>query len=193
MAARGPLAGKKTAGAAAPAPLPPSAGTERPAGPRGAGPAQKSEAPEAPSRPAHLERAERILEQVRLQIRPELREAQIDLRPRELGRVAIHLAVRDGRVRASLRAERAEALSVLEDHLPELRAMFESAGLEPLSLELGLGLSQRGERSGGEPKQGAGAPAVERSEGAGARAGSDTSTASLACALAERMGIDLFA
>jgi hypothetical protein len=71
--------------------------------------------------------------------------------------------------------------------------MFESAGLEPLSLELGLGLSPRGDRSGGEPKQGTGTPAVERGERANANPGGESASGALAGALAERMGIDLFA
>ncbi len=146
---------------------------------------------EAPSRQANIERAERILEQVRVQIRPEMREAVVELRPRELGRIEIQLSVRNGKVRASVRAERPEALSVLQNHLPELRAMFESAGLEAHTLELGLGFAPNGDRSGSG--QGEDARRMNHATRMGAGGGNDLTTGPLAYALAERMGIDLFA
>jgi len=86
--------------------------------------------------------AEGLLRQVRLEIRPDLRQATIQLRPPHLGRIAIHVAIVEDGVRASMRVERREALAVLEAHAQELRAMFEQAGFP--AAELDLGLDERG-------------------------------------------------
>ena len=98
---------------------------------------------------ARTERAERflgseqgaeVLKQVRLHLAPGLREATLHLQPAWLGRVTIKIAVRSGRARAELRAERAEALEALERHLPELRAALADRGFEDAEVDLALGL-----------------------------------------------------
>jgi flagellar hook-length control protein FliK len=99
---------------------------------------------------ARAERAERmlgfeqgaeVLKQVRLHLAPGLREATLHLQPAWLGRVTVKIAVRAGRARAELRAERVEALEALERHLPELRAALAERGFEDAELDLGLGLA----------------------------------------------------
>jgi flagellar hook-length control protein FliK len=148
---------------------------------------------EESARAERLQRAESILEQVRLHLRPDTREAVLQLEPRELGRVAIRLSVRDGRVRASMRAERAETLAVLEAHVPELRALLAQSGLDAHSLELVLGFAPEGRDSGGashgesdhRPKS----PAVA-ADSIGPR---QTVPLALTRALAERLGVDTYA
>lgn len=95
--------------------------------------------PRAEARPADVELAGSILRQFRLQLQPQLDSAVMQLHPAELGRIAIRVEVKDGKLRAVMRAERAETLNVLERHLPELRATLENAGLEAQSFDLGLG------------------------------------------------------
>ena len=101
---------------------------------------------------ARTERAERffgseqgaeVLKQVRMHLAPGLREATLHLQPAWLGRVTIKIAVRAGRARAELRAERVETLEALERHLPELRAALAERGFEDAELDLELGLEDR--------------------------------------------------
>ncbi len=149
--------------------------------------------PEVADTRARTERAERILDQVRLRIRPELSEATVELRPRELGRIAIQLSVREGRVRASVRAERAEALAVLEAHVPELRAMFEAVGLEPHALEVGMGFAHEGSRHSGLARESGDEHDARRASPAVESAGAAPAYEPLALALADHMGIDTYA
>ncbi|MEM7516766.1 MAG: flagellar hook-length control protein FliK, partial [Planctomycetota bacterium] len=86
-----------------------------------------------------IELAGDVLRQFRMQMQPGLNEATIHLRPAHLGRVAIRLSVEDGRLRATLRAEKSETLGILESHLPELRAALEGQGFEAQEFDLGLG------------------------------------------------------
>jgi hypothetical protein len=101
---------------------------------------------------------------VRLHLAGGSREATLHLQPAWLGRVSIRVAVRDGRARAEVRAERPEALQALERHLPELRAALAARGFDERGLELDLGLSD-------EPRQAPGDRALAWSDrpGRGAR------------------------
>jgi flagellar hook-length control protein FliK len=111
-----------------------------------------------------LERAEKILEQVRLRIRPAMRQASIDLKPADLGRISVRLQVNDGTVNAVLRAEHAETLAVLEHHLPELRAMLAQSGFESADIDLGLAWHDEGEEAlGDQQASGGGADSPGRS------------------------------
>ncbi len=86
---------------------------------------------------AQRQLAAEVLGQVRVAIKPGMRQAEIHLTPAELGRVSIRLAIRGARVDAVARVESIEAMAALERHLPELRAAFADRGLEvgELSLE----------------------------------------------------------
>lgn len=79
-------------------------------------------APPQPARPDVLARAEAVLDQLRAHVRAGEREATIQLRPYELGRIDMRVRVHGNRVRASIVAESRETLGVLEGHAPELRA-----------------------------------------------------------------------
>jgi flagellar hook-length control protein FliK len=101
-------------------------------------------APAAPPEPPLAsERAADVLRQIKLQLTPELRQATIQLEPRELGRISIKVALRGGALRAELRAERRSTLEALERHAPELCAAIEKAGLGAPELSLELGLDRR--------------------------------------------------
>ena len=104
---------------------------------------EAANAQRAEARPADVELAGSILRQFRLQFQPKLDSAVMQLHPAELGRIAIKLEVKEGKLRAVMRAERAETLNVLERHLPELRATLEGAGIEAQSFDLGLGFESQ--------------------------------------------------
>ena len=78
-----------------------------------------------------------------MQLHPGLREALIQLEPRELGRISIKVAVRGEAAHAELRVSKRSALEALERSLPELRAALERAGLGGGEVSLQLDLSAR--------------------------------------------------
>ena len=124
--------------------------------------------------PVHdSERAAEILDQFRLHLTPGLREATIELRPAELGRISIRLTVESGRINATLRAEKRATLDVLGRHLPELRASLSKQGIETESFDLALGFQNDGTQSGNGPRPHA------------ARVGRERRRRALASALAE--------
>ena len=146
--------------------------------------------PEQPRAPLDSERAAEVLRQVRLRFSPELRQAVIQLEPRELGRISIKISVVRGVVRTELRAENASALEALERHAPELQAALERVGLGggSFALQLGFDGSPSQHASDGEQQraqQGAVQPA-ERPELEGA-------PRALAQRLAALSGVDTYA
>ena len=152
-AAQGAPAVERTAAQAAAldrAPL--AGGPELPAG------LHAVEAPPTPGTPPRpplrTEQAAEVFRQVRLQLSSGAREATIHLHPAWLGRVSIRIAVRDGRARAELRAERPEALQALEKHLPELRAALTERGFASPELHLELGLGGDGGKRAFQPPAG---------------------------------------
>ena len=85
------------------------------------------------------DQASDVLRQVRLQLFPEARTATVHLKPAELGRVTIRLVVTGDQVQAIVRAESPEALTALEQHMPELEAAFADRGFKDAQLDLALG------------------------------------------------------
>lgn len=119
--------------------LPPAAGAAP--GPKATTAAAKAAAA-APPAQAHtaeeLELAETVMRQLRARIQLGGREATIELRPSELGRIGVRLKFEDGALTATIRAERPETLKVLAAHAPELRAWLAQDGVEVRDLDLGL-------------------------------------------------------
>ncbi len=95
------------------------------------------------ARPLPPEEAARLVHQVRVHVAKGLNQATLHLVPASLGRMAIRLSVRGGRVVGSIRVESAETLKTLEKHLPELRATFEQAGLEADGIEIEMGFNEQ--------------------------------------------------
>lgn len=143
--------------------------------------------------PLSADRAADVLRQVRLQLTPHMREAVIQLEPRELGRIAIKLSVSRGVVKAELRAEKRSTLDALERHAPELKTALERVGLSTNSLALELGFD-------GSSAQRSGADGRSHSNSKGAPSGDATRSNSVSnamSAIARRVvdasGVDTYA
>ena len=135
--------------AAAAQPGPAVAGAPGVEGPAAAGRARAahSPAPAPAASPEEAERAQEILRQIRLHLAPGRRALTVELEPRELGRLSIEIALRNGRLFALVRAESPETLALLGARLPELLAALAEQGLEPESFELAQGFAEpRGHR-----------------------------------------------
>jgi flagellar hook-length control protein FliK len=155
-------------------------------------------APEALERPAthagDIERAERVLQQLRLKIAPGLRRATLALEPANLGRITIALQVRDGRLEAVLRAEKVETLGVLEAHMPELRAMLEQSGIDAKNIDLGLGSEDDAPGADTSASDGSGSNAGGAAHDPFDLEDTDTFGASrLAQAITDELGVDIYA
>lgn len=106
-------------------------------------PAQPSETRDAMERllvdrEARMDREASILRQIKASLKPGGRELSIRLSPAALGRVDMNLAVREGRLTATIRTESTEAHEALERQLPELQAALESQGIEVMGFDLEL-------------------------------------------------------
>jgi len=145
---------------------------------------------EPPRAPLDSERAAEVLRQVRLRFSPELRQAVIQLEPRELGRISIKISVARGVVRTELRAESASALEALERHAPELQAALERVGLGGGSFALHLGFEGSSTQHAGDGEQ-------QRPRAGDARPGEPTELEGAPRALAQRLaalsGVDTYA
>jgi hypothetical protein len=111
------------------------------------------------SDPAVLEHASEVLRQIRLHLAagaPGVRRLTLDLEPVELGRMAIQLALRGGKVHGIVRAERAETLALLQAQEPELLALLAERGVSADAVRFELGFGHARERSRGAlPSSGA--------------------------------------
>ncbi|MEZ5977538.1 MAG: flagellar hook-length control protein FliK [Planctomycetota bacterium] len=103
-------------------------------------------APAPPEHSLHAEnaRAAEALEQIRLHVRPGMRSATIELSPKELGRVDVHVVLEKEGLVAHLRVEAPDTYRALERHMPELRAGLEQGGLDVVRLDLSMGQGERG-------------------------------------------------
>lgn len=150
-------------------------------------PTETAQEPAAPRAAHDVERAADILRQVRVQLSPHTQEAHIQLQPLELGRISIRVSIEEGRMRTTVRAEKQEALSAIEAHLPELRVALRQQGIETSDFQFSLGLDnqpQRDQRQSPSRSSAARTTAVEAGQPEHALLLRATATAS---------GIDLYA
>jgi len=146
-----PASPAPAAGPAADAPSPPRADVRPAESVSGAGSsAQRTNRASSPAAapppteaaPAEaLERAQEIVHQIRLHLSPHVRRLTLDLQPGELGRIAVQLAWRSGKVAAIVRAERPETFELLRLREGDLRALFAERGIEADSVRLELGFA----------------------------------------------------
>ncbi len=102
---------------------------------------------------ARIERAESILNQVRVSITTSARSTVVHLNPSSLGSIEVRMRVERGEVHARILADRPETLNLLERHLPEMRAIVARSGVQPEGLELSMSF---GEERSGDPQSGTG-------------------------------------
>lgn len=87
----------------------------------------------------HVEQAAEVLRQLRAQLHPGQQRVLVNLSPPELGRIAIDMSLKRGRLHAAVRVENPQTLELLERQAPELRALLAQGGMEAESFELELG------------------------------------------------------
>jgi len=117
-------------------------------GPRAEPAATGEPAPAPAPGEAALERAEEILRQIKLHLAPGVKRLVLDLDPLELGRLAVQLAWRAGKVSAIVRAERGETLALLAQRENDLGTLLAQRGIAADSVRLELGF--QGQRRGGQ-------------------------------------------
>ncbi len=140
----------------------------------------------------HVQRAQDILRQIQLQFSAHSREAMIHLQPAELGRIAIRLQVRGGRIDTEMRIERDSTLADLQGSLSDLRSILERNGMGGGELKLALGFEQH--TGGKQPPPRSTGQLAETLAPAGAPAAESAPLPPvLLRALASDLGIDTFA
>lgn len=112
--------------------------------------------------PKLIEHAEKVLRQIRVNLRPGMNEITLNLKPVDLGRLSIDLRMQSGALAAVVRAESPETLELLKQQAPELRAVLAQEGIRAeelefkLAFEAGQGHAQEhGQPTDGESKQAA--------------------------------------
>lgn len=151
-----PVAATSTPAAVTPSPAPAAAAATSAPRPdvrpvEGAGTSEparnaKTAATASTTRPGDTEavdRAQEILRQIKLHLAPGLRRLTLDLEPAELGRLAIQLTWRPGRVNAVVRAGEPETLRLLQEREGELRAVLAERGIQADSIGFELGFDGR--------------------------------------------------
>jgi flagellar hook-length control protein FliK len=154
----------------------------------------QTSAPRTVADPESLQRAEQMLDQLRVKLSPKVRQASLTLRPSELGRLMVNIEVKGGKLTASMIAEKPESLAALQQHIPELKAMLEHRGLEVQHIDLSLAqdgssfdLNAGDNQSNGEGDNGP-------KPGSRADLGDDASLKqNLTRAIASEDGLDLYA
>jgi len=128
--------------------------------------ARPSEATRTPERAgtAVLERAEEVLRQIQLHLAPGVKRLTLELQPAELGRMAIQLALRGGKLTAIVRGERAETLDALEQHEPEFRQTLAKRGIAVDSVRFELGFDHSRANAPAAPPAGVPPPTLTPSD-----------------------------
>jgi hypothetical protein len=96
----------------------------------------------------HVEQAAEVLRQLRAQINPGRHRMLVNLTPPELGRIAIDMSLKKGRLHAVVRVESPQTLELLERQAPELRALLAQDGIETGSFEMELGFDDPSREEG---------------------------------------------
>jgi len=133
--------------------------------------AARSTTPSAPPPEAGLAtaaRADEILHQLELHLTPGVKRLTLELEPLELGRIAVQLALRAGKLSAIVRGERPETLALLQGRAEELTRLLSERGLaaDELRFELGFRSAARDARHGAEARSASSRPRPARADSA---------------------------
>ena len=177
---------------------------QAPAALAGVGATQATEKTSQPQAAAQTARAPRVplqqqvMDQVSVQIDKAVKDGadtvKIQLRPLDLGKIEVKLEVLDGRVTATVTADKPETLALLQKDTKGLEKALEDAGLKPEANSTSFNLR------GGENQQAAdrGNNNQRSGKGRGRGQGSDPETAAIAAAQAAqsnrpglRSGVDI--
>ncbi len=108
---------------------------------------------------------DQIVEYMKINIKPETQELEMQLHPASLGTVHVQLAAKDGVVTAQFTAQNEAVKAVLETQMIQLKAQFEEQGIKVEAVEVTVANHAYGEQFGSGQEA-----ADQQNEGAGKNA-----------------------
>lgn len=93
---------------------------------------------------------DQIVEYMKVNIKPETQELEMQLHPASLGTVHVQLAAKDGVITAQFTAQNETVKAVLETQMIQLKQQFEEQGIKVEAVEVTVANHSYGEQYGGE-------------------------------------------
>ena len=93
---------------------------------------------------------DQIVEYMKINIKPETQELEMQLHPASLGTVHVQLAAKDGVITAQFAAQNETVKAVLETQMIQLKEQFEEQGIKVDAVEVTVAGHAYGEQFGGE-------------------------------------------
>lgn len=93
---------------------------------------------------------DQIVEYMKINLKPETQEVEMQLHPASLGTVHVQLAAKDGVITAQFTAQNETVKAVLETQMIQLKAQFEEQGIKVEAVEVTVANHSYGEQYGGE-------------------------------------------
>lgn len=93
---------------------------------------------------------DQIVEYMKINIKPETQELEMQLHPASLGTVHVQLAAKDGVITAQFAAQNETVKAVLETQMIQLKEQFEEQGIKVDAVEVTVANHAYGEQYGGE-------------------------------------------
>lgn len=97
---------------------------------------------------------DQIVEYMKINIKPETQELEMQLHPASLGTVHVQLAAKDGVITAQFAAQNETVKAVLETQLIQLKEQFEEQGIKVEAVEVTVAGHAYGDQFGGERETG---------------------------------------
>ncbi len=93
---------------------------------------------------------DQIVEYMKVNIKPEMQEMEMQLHPASLGTVHVQIAAKDGVITAQFAAQNETVKAVLETQMIQLKEQFEEQGIKVEAVEVTIANHAYGEQFGGE-------------------------------------------
>lgn len=93
---------------------------------------------------------DQIVEYMKINIKPETQEMEMQLHPASLGTVHVQIAAKDGVITAQFAAQNETVKAVLETQMIQLKEQFEEQGIKVEAVEVTVANHAYGEQFGGE-------------------------------------------